>query len=126
VRGRAFDEDDGLAVETRIAHHQAGGDRHFDPAVSQHINREQSAAGNRVAIQAQLVVDARQRRIDGSGFAVESRDSLARAARGIRRSEVLPNHQERRLCADLVRGAQAHDQREHDKSCAGHRGLSRR
>ena len=34
VRGRTFDEDDGLAVETRIAHHQAGGDRHFDPAVS--------------------------------------------------------------------------------------------
>ena len=93
MRRRAVDERHRLAVEAGLPHHQPGGNLQARPAVAQDVDRQQRAAGNRVGVDAQVVIDARQRRVD------RRRRRLAavagwrgRAARGTRRPEGRPSH----------------------------------
>ena len=46
VGGRPFDQRHRLSVEARISHPEPGGNRHFHPAVTQHIDRQQDAPGD--------------------------------------------------------------------------------
>ena len=67
MRWRALDQRNRLSIQLRIAHHEAGRNLHTRPAIAQDVDRQQRAAGDRVVLDAKVVVDARQRGIDGRG-----------------------------------------------------------
>ena len=132
VRRRSFDQRQRLSVEARIAHPEAGRNRHFHPAFAQAHRRSATRARRwcrrlpraKSRVGTQLVVDPGQRRIDrrrrwrgGSGFA---------RARSARYSSTGSTTQPSRRClrASVDGGAQAHEYCDHDTSCSRHRGLS--
>jgi hypothetical protein len=64
VRWRSVDERHRLAVETGLPHHKARGNLQACPSLTQDVYRQQRATGHRICLNAQVVVDARQRRVD--------------------------------------------------------------
>ena len=64
VRRCAADERHRLAVETRIAYEESGGNLHARPGVAEDVDGEPRSAADRFAVNAKVVVDARQRGID--------------------------------------------------------------
>ena len=92
ARRLAVDERRRASVEPRAADEQTGRHLHADPALLEHVDGEARLAGDGVAVDAQLVVDARQRGIDRRRQRVGGRRKRRRAARGIHRAPAPPSH----------------------------------
>ena len=64
----AGDQRDQLAIQPRLAHQQARGDRNPHPAVLQYIHRQDGPPGRQVSTDPQFVIHARQRGVDRGGI----------------------------------------------------------
>jgi hypothetical protein len=61
-------ERDELAVQPGLADEQTGGDGHANPAIFQNIHGKAGAAGDQIAVDAQIIVHTRERRFDWRRF----------------------------------------------------------
>ena len=59
-----------LAIEPRLANQQARGHGHAHPSVFQNIDREAGASGSQIAGHVQVIIDARQRGVQGRRFGI--------------------------------------------------------
>ena len=75
-------ERDEFAVKPGFAHEQARRNGDADPAVLQNVHCESGAAGCQIAIDADIVVDARERRFDGRrlGIAIRGKGTSVKSA----------------------------------------------
>jgi hypothetical protein len=71
-----------FSVEPGFAHEQTGGNRDAHPAILKDVDGQTRAAGSKFAIDAQVVVHAREGGLDGRrfGVALEGKGSDAKGA----------------------------------------------
>ena len=64
----AWDQGDQLTIEFGFANEKARRNWHAHPAVFQYVDGKTGAAGGKIAVDAQVVIDARERGINGRAF----------------------------------------------------------
>ena len=108
LRRRPVDQRHRLTVEAGFANHQPGWDLQARPALAEHVDCQNRTASDRFCVDAQIVVEARQRRVDRRRRDWRGEDSRARAARDIRRREERPSHRAAQVFARLRSRSQRH------------------
>ena len=83
ARWIAVNERGWSALETRAAHEQSGGHLQADPPELEHVDGEPRFAADGVAVDAQIVVHARERGVHRRGQGIRCGRKRARAERAI-------------------------------------------